>query len=80
MWCDSKVFVNIVVINNEVTEVFMSVYVCILKLRCYELLLNQISRIWKRRLNEEILKPRVLLRLSKTEHSGLNMRAERMYM
>lgn len=51
-----------------------------LKLRCYELLLNQISRIWKRRLNEEILKPLVLLRLSKTEHSGLNMRAERMYM
>jgi len=74
------VFVNVVAINNEVTEVFTCICAYILKLRCYELLLNQISRIWKRRLNEEILKPLVLLRLSKTEFSGLNMRVERMYM
>jgi len=55
-------------------------YIYMYKIRCYELLSNQISRIWKRRLNEEILKPLVLLRLSKTEYSGLNMHAERMYM
>jgi hypothetical protein len=51
----------------------------IFKLWCRELLSNQIRMKWRRRLNEELLKPLVLLQMSETEHSGCNMHAERIH-